>query len=94
MKTRFGIAAVALIGSLALCAPAIAAGKGQAAKTQTRSMTQTQTKQQFKAGSGGKMGTLQGAKNQAGKTYGPGDGTGNQRVGPKDGTGYGAPGNR
>jgi len=93
MKKGYGIVAVALIGSLALSAPALAAGKGQAAQNQTRTMTQTQTKQQLKAGSGTQPGTL-GAKTQAGKTYGPGDGTGNQGVGPKDGTGYGAPGNR
>jgi len=87
MKTRYGFAAVALIGSLALAVPAFAAGgKSQAAQKQTRSMTQTQTKQQNKAGSGTQTGTM-GAKTQAGKTYGPGDGTGNQGVGPKDGTG-------
>jgi hypothetical protein len=39
-------------------------------------------------------------KNQAssglkkGNTYGPGDGRGNAGVGPKDGTGYGAPSQR
>jgi hypothetical protein len=94
MKTRFGIVTVALIGSLALTVPAIAAGgKGQAAQKQTRTMTQTQTKQQLKAGSGTQAGTM-GAKTQAGKAYGPGDGTGNKGVGPKDGTGYGAPVNR
>ncbi len=31
------------------------------------------------------------AGTKKGKTYGPGDGTGNAGVGPKDGTGYGAP---
>lgn len=93
MKTRFGIAAVALIGSLVLTVPAFAAGKGQPVQTQTRGMNQIQKQQQSKAGSGTQTGTV-GAKTQAGKTYGPGDGTGNQGVGPKDGTGYGAPGNR
>jgi len=93
MKTRYGIVAAALIGSLALCVPAISAGKGPAAHKQTGSMTQTQTKQQLKAGTWTQPGTI-GAKTQAGKTYGPGDGTGNQGVGPRDGTGYGAPGNR
>ncbi|MCX7984643.1 MAG: hypothetical protein N3A63_07055 [Bacteroidetes bacterium] len=29
-------------------------------------------------------------KNKEGKKHGPGDGTGNKGVGPKDGTGYGA----
>jgi hypothetical protein len=32
----------------------------------------------------------QGQKAQSGKHWGPGDGTGNQGQGPKDGTGYGA----
>jgi len=65
----------------------------RAAQNQIRSMTQTQTKQQPKAGAGTQTGTM-GTKSQAGKTYGPGDGTGNQGVGPKDGTGYGAPAKR
>jgi len=56
-------------------------------------MTQTQTKQQPKTGSGTQTVTMA-TKTQAGKTYGPGDGTGNQEVGPKDGAGYGAPANR
>jgi hypothetical protein len=64
-----------------------------AAQNQTRSITQTQTKQQLKAGSRTQTGTM-GARTQAGKTYGPGDGTGNQGVGPKDGTSYGAPAKR
>jgi hypothetical protein len=65
----------------------------RAARSQTRSMTQKQTKQQLKAGAGTQTGTM-GTKRLAGKTYGPGDGTGNQGVGPKEGTGYGAPANR
>jgi hypothetical protein len=93
MKKRSGIAAVALIGSLAMAVPTFAAGKGQTTQTQTRTMTQTQTKQQSRAGSGNQSGTM-GAKTKAGNAYGPGDGTGNQIVGPKDGTGYGAPANR
>ncbi|HOJ70483.1 MAG TPA: hypothetical protein PK864_06950 [Syntrophorhabdaceae bacterium] len=35
-----------------------------------------------------------GAGEKHGKTYGPGDGTGNAGEGPKDGTGYGSPSNR
>jgi hypothetical protein len=68
-------------------------GKRRAAQNQTRSMTQTQMTQQLGAVSGTQTGTM-GLKTQAGKPYGPGDGTGNQGVGPKDGTGLGAPGNR
>jgi hypothetical protein len=32
-----------------------------------------------------------GPKAQSGRNLGPGDGTGNQGVGPQDGTGYGSP---
>jgi len=35
-----------------------------------------------------------GAAQKKGNTYGPGDGTGNSALGPKDGRGYGAPSNR
>jgi hypothetical protein len=63
------------------------------AQSQTRSMTQKQTKQQLKAGAGTQTGTM-GTKSQPGKTYGPGNGTGNQGVGAKDRTGCEAPGNR
>jgi hypothetical protein len=77
MKTKYGIVTVALIGSLALSAPALAAGKGQTTQKQTSSTTQTQSKQQSKTGSGTQTGTM-GTKSQAGKTYGPGDGAGNQ----------------
>ena len=35
-----------------------------------------------------------GAAFKKGNTYGPGDGTGNAAIGPKDGSGYGAPSNR
>jgi len=35
-----------------------------------------------------------GAAQKKGYTYGPGDGTGNSAIGPKDGSGYGAPSNR
>ncbi len=35
-----------------------------------------------------------GAAQKKGNTYGPGDGTGSSAMGPKDGSGYGAPSNR
>lgn len=61
----------------------------------TRSMDQTRTQQRLQDGSGvGVTGTSSGTLNRSGKTYGPGDGTGNMGVGPQDGTGFGAPGNR
>jgi len=38
--------------------------------------------------------TQTGSMFKKGNIYGPGDGTGNAGIGPKDGTGYGAPANR
>ena len=91
MKAKYGIVTAALIASLALITPALAAGgKGQAAQKQTRSMVQKQQR----SGSCTQSGTPQGTKTKKGNAYGPGDGSGNQGVGPKDGTGYGAPANR
>ena len=93
MKPRYGIVTAALIASLALTTPALAAGgKGQAAQKQTRSMVQKQ--QRLWDGSFTQSGTQQGRQANKGNAYGPGDGSGNQGVGPKDGTGYGAPTNR
>jgi hypothetical protein len=94
MKTRYGIVAVALVASLALAGPSLGAGKGQAAQNQTRSMNPSQKQQRVQDGSCIQSGTSQGAKSKSGNTHGPGNGTGNQGVGPKDGTGYGAPVNR
>lgn len=51
---------------------------------------QNQTKSMDHSGCGEQLGS--GAKK--GKTYGPGDGTGNLGYPPKDGTGYGSPSNR
>ena len=93
MKTRYGITALALIATLALTVPGLAAGgKGQAAQKQARSTVQKQ--QRLRDGSCTQSGTPQGTKTKKGNAYGPGDGSGNQGVGPKDGTGYGAPTNR
>ena len=53
-----------------------------------------QTPQRLRDGSCATPGATQtrsGAAAQKGKTYGPGDGSGFQGTGPKDGTGYGAP---
>ena len=99
MKRRYGIVAVTMIASLVFCAPAFAAGgggqgKGQGVQNQTRSMNQRQKQQRLRDGSCNQTGTPQGTKNKSGNIYGPGDGTGNQGVGPKDATGYGAPANQ
>jgi hypothetical protein len=93
MKTRHGIVVATLIASLALTGPALASGgKGQAAQKQTRSTVQKQQRHQY--GSGTQSRIQQDTQAKKGNTYGPGNGTGNQGSGPKDGTGYGAPINR
>jgi len=92
MKRSRGIVVAALIASLALSTPAFAAGKGQG--NQTRSGNQIQKQQRLRDGSCTQSGTPLGAKNKKGNNYGPADGSGNQGIGPKDGTGYGAPASR
>jgi hypothetical protein len=92
MKTSRGIVVAALIASLALSTPAFAAGKGQG--NQTRSGNQIQKQQRLRDGSCTQSGNPTGQKAKKGNTYGPGDGSGNQGIGPKDGTGYGSPTNR
>jgi len=62
---------------------------------QTKSTTQTQGGKQLRDGSCLKSGTTgEGSAQQKGNNYGPGDGTGNDGVGPQDGTGYGANANK
>jgi len=90
------IAVVAVIAGLALSQPAFAAGgkggggKGKSIQEQTGSTNQSRQRQRLRDGSCTQTGAPQGAKKKSGNTYGPGDGTGNQGQGPKDGTGYGA----
>ena len=73
MKTRHGITAVALVASLALTVPALAAGgKGQA--KQTKSMNQIQKQQRLRDRSC----TQSKTKNQTENTYGRGANTSNQ----------------
>jgi hypothetical protein len=80
--------------------PAISnAGKGRMGGkgicTQTNSASQLQVRQRLHDGTCLNTGASgSGTAQQKGKTYGPGDGTGNQGTGPKDGTGNGAPANR
>lgn len=93
-----GILAGALVVTTALPV-AVSAGRGGGNMNrmgiQVQAGDQTRTQQRLRDGSC-LMGTTtqSGAMTRSGRTYGPGDGTGNQGVGPKDGTGYGAPGNR
>lgn len=63
---------------------------GQGLQSGTRSTLNTQSRQKLRDGTGmncDNSGANTGMKK--GNTYGPGDGTGNDGVGPKDGTGYG-----
>jgi hypothetical protein len=67
-------------------------GNGSMGGTQLQTRTQTTTPQRLRDGScTNPAGTQAGSGMKRGNTYGPGDGTGNQGVGPKDGTGYGSP---
>ena len=67
--------------------------KRQAAQTQTRTMDRDQMR--LRDGScKDQVTTSSGVTSKSGNTYGPGDGTGNMGIGPKDGTGYGAPSQR
>ena len=69
--------------------------KRQAAQTQTRTMDRDQDQLRLRDGScKDRVTTISGVTSKSGNTYGPGDGTGNMGIGPKDGTGYGAPSQR
>jgi hypothetical protein len=100
MKTKIG--AVILAGTFFMTAiPMIAAagpgGKtnGQTLRTKTQSTLQINTQQRLRDGSCiDPLKANSGPTVKKGNTYGPGDGTGNLGVGPKDGTGYGAPSQR
>jgi hypothetical protein len=68
---------------------------GQSLQTQTKSMDQNRVRDRLRDGSCTKDTQVKsGALQKKGNTYGPGDGTGNAGISPKDGTGYGAPANR
>ena len=99
MKTKIGLTLLAGAFALAIVLPGPAAagrsGKmgGQAIQTQTQQKVRDQ--QRLRDGScADPAKTQSGTMQQKGNTYGPGDGTGNAGVGPKDGTGYGAPSQR
>jgi hypothetical protein len=104
MKRRIGLGLMVAGLAMTLVVPAVvtAAGPrggggagGAGIHTQTRSMDQIRTQQGPQGGqSFGSQGSPAGNANRGGNAYGPGDGTGNMGVGPKDGTGYGSPANR
>jgi hypothetical protein len=68
---------------------------GQAQQIRTQPKPQFRDQQRLRDGScldPAQKGS--GAASKKGNTYGPGDGTGNDAIGPKNGSGYGAPSNR
>jgi hypothetical protein len=98
MKQFFKKAVAAAALGLMVMAPAavFAAGgncggsKGQGICKQTSSSTQTPVRQRLRDGSClNKDAAAATNKAKRGNAYGPGDGTGNDGTGPKDGTGYG-----
>jgi hypothetical protein len=97
----------ALIAALALSGAAINAIAQTGPQTQKQIPTQNQGRQRTIRDQNGdglcditgqRIGSGQrnayGRKARGGKRWGPGDGTGNQGVGPQNGTGYGSPSGR
>lgn len=94
-KKLFTIILAGAVFTMALLPGVSMAGKGrvgaQGVQGKTKSTLQTQSRQKLRDGSCLTPGSAgSGAVKKNGNTYGPGDGTGNDGVGPKDGTGYGA----
>jgi hypothetical protein len=101
MKTKIGLllvaGAFAFTAALPITAMAARSGKtgGQALQTQTQTQPRVRDQQRLRDGSCADPAKAQsGTMQKKGNIYGPGDGTGNSGVGPKDGTGYGAPSQR
>lgn len=100
MKTKMG--AVVLAGTFFMTAIPMMAMAGPGGKMngqtlQTKTQSAQQIKMQHRLRDGSSQESLKatsGAMPKKGNTYGPGDGTGNEGIGPKDGTGYGAPSKR
>ena len=93
-KKLLTIVLAGTVFTMALLPSASMAGKGkmggQGLQGKTKSTLQTQSRQKLQDGSCLNSGTSgAGAEQKKGNTYGPGDGTGNDGVGPQDGTGYG-----
>ena len=100
MKTKIG--AVILAGTFFMAAVPMTAmagpgGKmnGQTLRTKTQSTQQIRTQQRLRDGScTDPVKANSETMSKKGNTYGPGDGMGSGGIGPKDGTGYGAPSQR
>jgi len=94
MRKKIGV--LILTGAFALTALPLAALAAQGGRMsgQTQQLkTQQQIKSQQRLRDGSCVDPAKassGSMQKKGNTYGPGDGTGNAGIGPKDGTGYGA----
>ena len=89
--------ALMITSALPLTVQAGRGGGGQmgGASLQTQNRIQDRDQSRLRDGScTNSTPTQAGSGIKKGKIYGPGDGTGNAGVGPKDGTGYGAPSQR
>ena len=94
LMATLAVGALMITTALPLSAQA-GRGNGSMGGAQLQNRTQTTSQQRLREGScTNPAGTQAGSGLKKGKAYGPGDGKGNDGVGPKDGTGYGAPANR
>lgn len=101
MNRRLGTLVVAgaffLVSAIPITVLAGPSGRMNGQSQQIRSQSKQQIRDQDRLRDGSCLDSVRkgsGAMQKKGNTYGPGDGTGNSGIGPKDGTGYGAPSNR
>lgn len=84
--------AMLILPSVSVAGQGRGTGKGPMLQNQPRNMEQMREQKRFDHRyQVVEPGKASGNMTNKGHTYGPGDGTGNDGVGPKDGTGYGAP---
>lgn len=84
--------AMLMLPSVVLAGQGRGTGKGPALQTQQRNMEQILGQKGFEHRYRAvEPGRSSNGATKKGHAYGPGDGTRNDGVGPKDGTGYGAP---
>jgi type II secretory pathway pseudopilin PulG len=101
MRTKIGILILAgtfiLMAAVPMNALAGRAGKMSGQAQQIRTQLKQQIRDQQRLRDGFCLDPAQKGSGPAwkkGNTYGPGDGAGNNAIGPKDGRGYGVPSNR
>jgi hypothetical protein len=83
--------AVLMLPSVVLAGQGRGAGKGPALQNQPRNMEQIREQRRYQPVELRNQTSNITKKDHA---YGPGDGTGNDGMGPRDGTGYGVPSKR